>query len=107
MIDGGWIGDPESTPCEMGGGPLVDYGLAEQPMIHSGNQRGGKMYGQAVKFALQIASGAKVAFVCNSEVAGKQMANGVEAVLRWAGLFPTGKYMKRFSVHTPGRGDKK
>ncbi len=25
-VDGAWLGDPESTPCEMGGGPLVDYG---------------------------------------------------------------------------------
>ena len=25
-VDGGWIGDPESKPCEMGGGSLVDYG---------------------------------------------------------------------------------
>ena len=25
-VDKGWIGDPESKPCEMGGGSLVDYG---------------------------------------------------------------------------------
>ena len=25
-MSGGWLGDPISTPCEMGGGPLVDYG---------------------------------------------------------------------------------
>jgi hypothetical protein len=27
MVD--WLGDPESTPCEMGGGPLVDYGRVD------------------------------------------------------------------------------
>jgi hypothetical protein len=25
-MSGRWIGDPRSEPCEMGGGPLVDYG---------------------------------------------------------------------------------
>ena len=28
-MSGGWIGDPRSEPCEMGGGKIVDYGRAE------------------------------------------------------------------------------
>ena len=24
-MSGGWIGDPRSEPCEMGGGKLIDY----------------------------------------------------------------------------------
>ena len=24
-VDGAWEGDPESKPCEMGGGPVVNY----------------------------------------------------------------------------------
>jgi hypothetical protein len=24
-MSGGWLGDPRSEPCEMGGGKLVDY----------------------------------------------------------------------------------
>lgn len=28
-MSGGWLGDPRSEPCEMGGGKIVYYGLAE------------------------------------------------------------------------------
>ena len=91
-MSGGWLGDTESTMCEMGGGPLVDYGL------YKGVYSTGRARAIAVKLALQLASGTGVTFVCTSKVEGERMGANIEALLRWAGCFPVKKYMKKFKV---------
>lgn len=99
-VDGAWEGDPESKPCEMGGGPLVDYGVAN---LRGGNEHGGKTLNQAVKLALTLATGTAVTHVCGSKAQGEAMKRQIEDVLRQAGCLPVAKYMKKFSVHVNKR----
>lgn len=99
-MSGGWIGDPRSEPCEMGGGPLVQYPHpCSMSTYVNGNERGGKTREQAVKLALQLAADKRVVFACATEEIGNAMHIRVESLLLEAGLWPVSAYMKRFSVN--------
>jgi hypothetical protein len=107
-MSGGWLGDPESTPCEMGGGPLVDYERALHPVNGFGSTRSrvrsAKTDSDAVRLALKIASGTKVTFLCATEAQKVGMMRRVERLLLDAGVFPVKKYMKRLTVqHSVGK----
>ena len=93
-VDGAWEGDPCSTPCEMGGGPLVDY----RTLVRRGYIGGGKTTDQAIKTALQLATGCGVIFVCATKAEGERMRQRVEGVLYWAECFPVKKYTAKFEI---------
>lgn len=94
MVDGAWLGDPESKPCEMGGGALVDYSIAS-----SSGVGGGKTAAQAVKMALRLASGTAVVYV-GSEQDYLRIKAYIEQLLRSAQVFPVAKYTRKFKRGT-------
>jgi hypothetical protein len=90
----------------MGGGEWIrgNYSDYEHATTARSSARSSKTRDQAIKLALQLATGTAITFVCGGVNEGERMRENVEALLRWAGCFPVKKYMKKFKVLVQGAG---
>ena len=107
LPDGAWIGDydPDDFRPDGGWGSANEEAARARVLREARSttllraQGGAKTRDQSIRLALQLASGVDVVFMCASKEHGEEMRKYVEAALRWGGVFPVAKRMKKFKVH--------